>query len=243
MKREPPFKPDPTQPGEYIINLAGSVLLAGDAAYGNPADTTPEGQAVAHALIERFLKVATAHGFKQADILHALLRRNQPAARLVNLTIDAMNCIPKQLRIPIIEETFGTKGMPTEQAFAPDYPADATRPGPDGVDPRFWAAGHELQRIATEEGADAIHKPEHAHLYSQMLRFAPEPLKSEMRAKAREMGLLPKVTHVGEDGQAVFSAEQLAQTHGVSVGEVERFIEQAGIEPGDFYTGPVHPLQ
>ena len=41
MKREPPFKPHPTQPGEYLINLAGAVLMAGDAAYGDPTETTP----------------------------------------------------------------------------------------------------------------------------------------------------------------------------------------------------------
>ena len=41
----------------------------------------------------------------------------------------------------------------------------------------------------------------------------------------------------------MFSAQQLADTHGVSVEEVERFIAQSGIDPDDLYTGPVHPLQ
>ena len=76
-----------------------------------------------------------------------------------------------------------------------------------------------------------------------MLRFAPKVLREEMDAKAKELGLLPQATHVGEDGQPVFSTQQLADTHGVSVEEVERFIAQSGIDPDDLYTGPVHPLQ
>lgn len=246
--RELPFKPHPTEPGEYIVNLAGSVLMAGDAAYGDPAETTPEGQTNARALIERFLKEATAHGFKKADILHALLRRNQSSARLVNLATEAMNCIPAILRMRIIGETFNAKCVPMEEVPAPDYPADALRPGPDGVDPRFWAAGHAIKRLLAErgEGDEAIHTPEYSHLFAELHRYAPPALKKTMDAKAREMGLIPNTTHVDENGRPVYSLQQIADTLGTSVEELEKLSAEHTDElqaMGGFHTGPVHPLQ
>ena len=250
MKREPPFKPHPTQPGEYLINLAGAVLMAGDTAYGDPTETTPEGQAIARRFIQRFLKEAAAGGFKQGDTLHALLRRNQPSPRMVNLATDAMNSIPKDLRNRIIEEEFNAKCVPMEDvresAHKSDYPADALRPGPDGVDPRFWAAGHEIQRISAEQGQEAIHRPEHGHLFAELHRYAPPALKKTMSDKAREMGLIPETTHVDEHGRPVYSLEQIAATLGTTVEELERLnaLHADEIEAmGGLYRGPVHPLQ
>ena len=105
------------------------------------------------------------------------------------------------------------------------------------------AAGQELKRIAEKEGKDAIHKPEHAHLYAKMMRFAPKDLREEMEAKAYELGLIPKATHVGEDGQPLYSVEQLANANGVSLAEMEQFIADADIDPNDLHSGPVFPLQ
>lgn len=250
MKREPPFKPHPTQPGEYLINLAGAVLMAGDTAYGDPTVTTPEGQAIARRFIQRFLKEAAAGGFKQGDTLHALLRRNQPSPRMVNLATDAMNCIPKDLRNRIIEEEFNAKCVPMEDvresAHKSDYPADALRPGPDGVDPRFWAAGHEIQRIGAVHGEEAIHRPEHRHLFAELHRYATPALKKTMSDKAREMGLIPETTHVDEHGRPVYSLDQIAATLGTTVEELERLnaLHADEIEAmGGLYRGPVHPLQ
>lgn len=250
MKREPPFKPHPTQPGEYLINLAGAVLMAGDCAYGDPTETTPDGQVIARRFIQRFLKEAAAGGFKQGDTLHALLRRNQPSPRMVNLATDAMNCIPKDLRNRIIEEEFNAKCVPMEDvresAHKSDYPADALRPGPDGVDPRFWAAGHEIQRIGAVHGEEAIHRPEHGHLFAELHRYAPPALKKTMSDKAREMGLIPETTHVDEHGRPVYSLEQIAATLGTTVEELEHLnaLHADEIEAlGGLYHGPVHPLQ
>ncbi|WP_313082603.1 hypothetical protein [Pulveribacter sp.] len=246
MKREPPFKPHPTRPGEFLCNLAGSILIAGDAAYGDPAETTPEGQAVSRAFIERFLKEAAAHGFRQADTLHALLRRNQSSARIINLATDAMNCIPMELRKRIIEEEFNTKCVPMDAPLAPDYPSDALRPGPDGVDPRFWAAGDEIERVRAEHGEEAIHRPEYGHLFAELRRYAPPALQKQMSDKARELGLLPEATHVNANGRPVYSLEQVAAKLGTSVQELERLTMEHADELealGGLHTGPVHPLQ
>lgn len=252
MTQKPMFKPHPD--GEqYLINLAGCVLIAGDAIFGNPAETTPQGRTNAMRLVERFLQEAEQRGFKHAGTVWALLRRNVPNPRLANLVQEAMDFIPKEAHSQIMHEAVGmkvaTSTLPLVTAskhigqHEPETNPHLLRPGPDGVDPRFWEAGHELQRIAEEEGEDAIRKPEHAHLYTKMLRYAPKDLREKMEAKANELGLIPKATHVREDGQPVYSKEQLAAVHGVSVEEVERFIAQADIDPGDFYNGPVHRIQ
>ena len=253
MKSQPLFKPHPD--GEqYLISFAGVVLICGDTIYGDPAETTPAGRSNAMRMADRALQEAEKRGFKHTNTVWALMRRNQPNPRLRNLVQEAANLIPKDVQTTILDETMRSSSPEFSAAplitatkhpgqHEPEVNPRFLRPGPDGIDPRFWAAGSELKRIANEQGQDAIHKPEHAHLYGQMLRFAPKALREEMDAKAKELGLLPKATHVGENGQPVFSAQQLADTHGVSVEEVERFIAQSGIDPDDLYTGPVHPLQ
>lgn len=254
MSKRPMFIPNPDGSEGYLVNLAGCVLIAGDAIFGDPAETTPQGRTNAMRLVERFLQEAEKQGFKHTSTVWALLRRNEPNPRLANLVQEAMNLIPNEVKVQIMGETVGMA-----KNTAPTYPlVTATkhpgqhepetnphllRPGPDGIDPRFWAAGNELKRIAAEEGEDAIHKPEHAHLYAKMLRYAPKDLRAEMEAKADELGLIPKATHVKADGSPVYSKEQLAEAHGISIEEIDRFLEQAEIDPDDLYDGAVFPIQ
>lgn len=253
MTKKPMFIPNPDDSEGFLINLAGCALIAGDTIFGNPAETTPQGRTNAMRLVERFLQEAEQRGFKHTSTVWALMRRNEPNARLANLLQEAMDLIPKEAHAQIMHEAIGVGDASSNRPLVtatkhpgqhePETDPRHLRPGPDGVDPRFWAAGNELQRIALEEGEDAIHKPEHAHLYAKMLRYAPKDLREAMEAKANELGLIPKATHVGEDGQPIFSKEQLAEAHGVSIEEVERFIAQADIDPDDLYSGPVFPLQ
>lgn len=60
---------------------------------------------------------------------------------------------------------------------------------------------------------------------------------------AEHLGLIPKATHVDDQGQPVFSAEQLAAQVGGTVEDVRRFVEETGLRESDLYSGPVHPLQ
>ncbi len=253
MPKNPMFKlhPDGEQ---YIVNLGGCVLIAGGAVFGDPTETTPQGRTNAMRLVERFLQEAEKRGFKHAATVWALMRRNDNSARLINLVRDALERLPNDVQAQIIASTKAATSTPTPAIqlvtatrhpgqHEPETNPHLLRPGPDGIDPRFWAAGHELKRIAAEEGEDAIHKPEHAHLYAKMLRFAPKDLRAEMEAKADELGLIPKATHVKADGSPVYSKEQLAEAHGVSVEEVDRFLAQAQIDPDDLYDGPVFPVQ
>ncbi|SDZ16534.1 hypothetical protein [Delftia lacustris] len=253
MTKKPMFKlhPDGEQ---YILNLAGVVLICGNTIFGDPTETTPQGRTNAMRLVERFLQEAEKRGFKHTSTVWALMRRNTPNPRLANLVQEAMGLLPNDVQVQIIASTKATASTPAPAIqlvtatrhpgqHEPETNPHLLRPGPDGIDPRFWAAGNELKRIAEEEGEDAIHKPEHAHLYAKMLRYAPKDLRAEMEAKANELGIIPKATHVKADGSPVYSKEQLAAAHGVSIEEVDRFLAQTQIDPDDLYDGPVFPVQ
>lgn len=253
MPKNPMFQPHPD--GEqFIVNLAGVVLICGSTIFGDPTETSPQGRTNAMRLVERFLQEAEKRGFKHTSTVWALMRRNTPNPRLANLVQEAMGLLPNDVQAQIIASTKATASTPTPAIqlvtatrhpgqHEPETNPHLLRPGPDGIDPRFWAAGNELKRIAAEEGEDAIHKPEHAHLYAKLFRYAPKDLRADMEAKADELGLIPKATHVKADGSPVYSKEQLAAAHGVSIEEVDRFFAQVEIDPDDLYDGPVFPVQ
>lgn len=253
MTQKPMFKlhPDGEQ---YILNFAGVVLICGSTIFGDPTETTPQGRTNAMRLVERFLQEAEKRGFKHTSTVWALMRRNTPNPRLANLVQEAMSLLPNDVQAQIIASTKETASTPTPAIqlvtatrhpgqHEPETNPNFRRPGPSGIDPRFIEAGQKLRHIRETEGNEAIHKPEHAALYRQFMKYAPEEFQTEMVAMAKKMNLMPEPTHVGADGQAVFSAQQIADKHGVSVEEVERFIAQSGIGPDDLYDGPVFPLQ
>ncbi len=252
MAKNPMFMPNPNGSDEYLVNLAGVVLLSSDAIFGDPSEATTQGRTNAMRLVERTLQEAEQRGFTQSSTVWALMRRNDFNPRLKNLVQEAVDRIPNEIQAQIIHSirnAASAKAASHPLVTATKHPGRHepetnprfTRPGPDGIDPRFWEAGRALRSVAEKEGKAAIHKPEHAHLFAQMHMFAPEAFKQEMVAKAMEMNLLPKATHVGEDGQVVFTSQQIADKHGISVEEIESLIAKAGLH--DLYTGPVFPLQ
>lgn len=254
MSKNPMFIPNPNDREGYLINLAGCVLIAGDTIFGNPAETTPQGRTNAMRLVERALHEAEQRGFKHSSTVWALMRRQDRSPRLTNLVQDAMEMVPKEVHAQVMREAIGANRTCTSAGqmvtavkhqgqHEPETNPNFRRPGPSGIDPRFIEAGQKLRHIRETEGHDVVSKPEHAQLVRQMMQFAPEHFRQEMAAIAKEMDLMPEHTHVGADGQAVFSSQQIADKHGVSVEEVERFIAEAGIQRGDLYNGPVFPLQ
>lgn len=251
-KKTPMFIPHPDGTDEYLVNLAGCVILAGDAIFGDPATTTPEGRTNAMRMVERTLQEAEKLGFTQSSAVWALMRRNDCNPRLKNLVQEAVDLIPNERQGEIMQEVMSTRasaipGMPlvtatrSPRTHEPETDPRALRPGPNGIDPRFMAAGEELERIALRDGEDAIHKPEHAHLYMTMMRYAPPDLRKEMSAKLRETDLLPEATLMDDRGNPIYTSAQIAAKVGVPVEEIERAMENAPL--GDLYTGPVFPKQ
>lgn len=252
MAKKPMFMPSPDGSDEYLVNLAGIVLLSSDAIFGDPSEATSQGRTNAMRLVERTLQEAEKRGFTQSSTVWALMRRNDFNPRLKNLVQEAVDQIPNDIQAQIIHSirnaaSANAASHPLVTAakhpgrHEPETNPRFTRPGPDGIDPRFWEAGRALRAVMEKEGKAAIHKPEHAHLYAQMIKFAPAQFKQEMSEMAKTMDLLPKATHVGEDGQAVYTSQQIAAKCGISVEEVERLAALA--DPEDLYTGPMFPLQ
>lgn len=133
---------------------------------------------------------------------------------------------------------------------------DATRPGEgEGLldwardyterrdYPEFFALLAEIGRIRREQGEEAAAAPEHAELFMKMMHAAPPRYWGVAEAVAEDF--LPTATHFTDDGQPVYSAQQVADKLGVPVDEVEAGIqrmEDEGLSDGP-YTGPVHAIQ
>lgn len=109
--------------------------------------------------------------------------------------------------------------------------------------PRFVEAAKELKRIAETHGEAAMYAREHAHLFRQMVEYAPPELQDIMTAKAKEMGLIPPTEHVDAQGNPVYSVEQIAAHFGLPVDEVQRDLEAFAPDGACFYAGPVHRVQ
>ena len=110
--------------------------------------------------------------------------------------------------------------------------------------PEFFALLGDMGRIRAEQGEEALHEPEHADLFIKLMRSAP-PSYWEV-AEAILSDALPTATHVDENGQPVYSAQQIAEKFGASTKKVEADIQrlqEKGLLDGLLYSGPVHPVQ
>lgn len=112
MPKNPMFQPHPD--GEqFIVKLAGVVLICGSTIFGDPTETTPQGRTNAMRLVERFLHEAEKRGFKHTSTVWALMRRNTPNPRLANLAQEAMGLLPNDVQAQIIASTKAAASMPT----------------------------------------------------------------------------------------------------------------------------------
>lgn len=108
--------------------------------------------------------------------------------------------------------------------------------------PRFFELLEKLRAIGEQE---AVNNPEHSLLFVELHRSAPPRYRQE--ADAILADALPPTTHVNDEGQAVFSIEQMAQhfdkTPEEVAADVDRLIADGLIDPATLHTGPTHPLQ
>lgn len=109
--------------------------------------------------------------------------------------------------------------------------------------PEFFALMAEMRRIEAEEGEEALHGPEHLDLFTKLMESAPPRYRGE--AETILADVLPTATHVNEDGQPLYSVQQIAEQFGVTPEAVEADIQRLqdnGMMEEARYTGPVHPL-
>lgn len=86
--------------------------------------------------------------------------------------------------------------------------------------PEFFAMLAEIGRIREEQGEEATAAPEHAELPMKMMHAAPPRYREEVEAILTEA--MPAATHVTEEGQPVYSAQQLADKLGVPIEQSRR---------------------
>lgn len=91
---------------------------------------------------------------------------------------------------------------------------------PADFHPKFVSAMEAMDRIPEAERDD---HPDVPDLMGDLMMYAPEWLQAIFRAKARELGLFPpEPAYYTENGEPMYTTEQVANHLGLSVEEVNR---------------------
>lgn len=89
------------------------------------------------------------------------------------------------------------------------------------VDPEFSKAFDHYKAMLKQYG-DTHPITEQALILT--LHYAPESIKAEMNAKAKELNLLPPVSGYTDDGQPMYRLEDIAKHLGMSLDEAEKHV-------------------
>ena len=154
---------------------------------------------------------------------------NVPAALSDELADAVMTAPPEHLR------TF-------DQASPADEVQELVRWAQNHTERRQHAQFFDLLKQLNSMDADT---PEHTELFMQAMRCAPKQYMDAAMQAAEEF--LPQATHVNEQGQPMYSVEQIAQHFGKTEEEVQddmqRLIEDGRLGAACLHDGPVYPLQ
>lgn len=83
------------------------LLLAADTVYGDPRETTQDGQRKAQFVIDSILSAAIAGGFKYEQTLRALMKLNRPTQLMLELARSAC----KAAGDPALRKVFDQAGL------------------------------------------------------------------------------------------------------------------------------------
>lgn len=108
--------------------------------------------------------------------------------------------------------------------------------------PKFEAAMTRLKNLMDKHGDAAMELPEADALWADVWTYGPESFKEAARQLANESGLIPPVELVNDQGEPVFTAEQVAKQLGIPVEQVIADIESRPDFEKHLYTGPVHKV-
>lgn len=91
------------------------------------------------------------------------------------------------------------------------------------VNPEFFKAFDHYKAMLAQYGE---HHPITEQALILTMHYTPEHIKVEMDAKAKELNLLPPVTGYTDDGEPVYSLEDIAKHFGISFEEAEQQLLQ-----------------
>jgi hypothetical protein len=91
MTKQPIFTPN--DHGSYDVSPVGVLFLAATTVWGPPHETTPEGIRNSRDVIDSTLAAARVGGFKQSDVLLALMAKNPFNPRVIALAQEAVEAV------------------------------------------------------------------------------------------------------------------------------------------------------
>lgn len=110
------------------------------------------------------------------------------------------------------------------------------------VHPEFFKTFDHYKAMLEQYGE---HHPLTEQAFLLTMHYMPEHIKVEMDAKAKELNLLPPVTGYTDDGEAVYSLEDIAKHFGISLEEAEQHLlqmmdnrQKVGLSSDGVLTGP-----
>lgn len=110
------------------------------------------------------------------------------------------------------------------------------------VNPEFFKAFDHYKAMLAQYGE---HHPITEQALILTMHYTPEHIKVEMDAKAKELNLLPPVTGYTDDGEPVYSLEDIAKHFGISFEEAEQHLlqmmdnrQKVGLSSDGVLTGP-----
>ena len=87
------------------------------------------------------------------------------------------------------------------------------------VDPEFFKAFDHYKAMIEQYGE---HHPITEQAFMMTLHYTPEHIKAEMNAKAKELNLLPPPSGYTDEGDPMYSLEDIAKHFGISFEEAEQ---------------------
>ena len=91
------------------------------------------------------------------------------------------------------------------------------------VNPEFFKAFDHYKNMVKQYGDD---HPITEQALMLTLHYTPEHIKAEMNQKAKELNLLPPVSGYTDEGEAMYSLEDIAKHFGMSIEEAEQQLSQ-----------------
>ena len=87
------------------------------------------------------------------------------------------------------------------------------------VNPEFFKAFDHYKNMVKQYGDD---HPITEQAFILTMHYTPEHIKAEMHQKAKELNLLPPVSGYTDDGEPMYSLEDIAKHFGISFEEAEQ---------------------
>ena len=91
------------------------------------------------------------------------------------------------------------------------------------VNPEFFKAFDHYKNMVKQYGDD---HPITEQALTLTLHYTPEHVKAEMNQKTKELNLLPPVSGYTDEGEAMYSLEDIAKHFGMSIEEAEQQLSQ-----------------